>query len=102
MTTRAVPDVLPVDEVRRLIAAVRTPHNQAYSWTVDSRGLRLEEGLQLQAGDINGDPSPASLCAPERPRGPPRTHYGTGPGDRPVAEASDNAKLGPSARVRPG
>src|SRR3954464_9179185 len=41
---KRLPDVLSVDEVRRLIAAVRTPHNRAYFWTVYSLGLRLEEG----------------------------------------------------------
>ena len=45
--------MLSVDEVRRLIAAVRTPHNRAYFWTVYSLGLRLEEGLHLQVGDID-------------------------------------------------
>ncbi|MHB1562105.1 MAG: site-specific integrase [Isosphaeraceae bacterium] len=29
-----IPDVLSVDEVRRLIAAVRTPYNRADFWTV--------------------------------------------------------------------
>src|SRR6516165_2564332 len=51
---KKLPDVLSVDEVRRLIAAVRTPHNRAYFWTVYSLGLRLEEGLRLQVGDIDG------------------------------------------------
>ena len=50
---KKLPDVLSVDEVRRLIAAVRTPHNRAYFWTVYSLGLRLEEGLHLQVGDID-------------------------------------------------
>ena len=48
-----LPDVLSVDEVRRLIDAVRTPHNRAYFWTVYSLGLRLTEGLHLQVGDID-------------------------------------------------
>ena len=39
--------------MRRLNAAVRTPHNRAYFWTVYSLGLRLEEGLHLQVGDID-------------------------------------------------
>ena len=51
---KRLPDVLSVDEVRRLIAAVRTRHNRAYFWTVYSLGLRLEEGLHLQVGDIDG------------------------------------------------
>ena len=50
---KKLPDVLSVDEVRRLIAAVRMPHNRAYFWTVYSLGLRLEEGLHLQVGDID-------------------------------------------------
>jgi integrase/recombinase XerD len=48
-----LPDVLSVDEVRRLIAAVRTHHNRAFLWTVYSLGLRLEEALHLQVGDID-------------------------------------------------
>jgi site-specific recombinase XerD len=52
---KRLPDVLSVDEVRRLIAAVRTPRNQAYFWTVYSLGLRLEEGLHLQVGDIDSE-----------------------------------------------
>jgi integrase/recombinase XerD len=50
---KTLPDVLSVDEVRRLIDAVRTDHNRAYFWTVYSLGLRLEEGLHLQVGDID-------------------------------------------------
>jgi site-specific recombinase XerD len=45
--------VLTTDEVRRLVDAVRTPHNKAYFWTVYSLGLRLNEGLHLQVGDID-------------------------------------------------
>jgi integrase/recombinase XerD len=49
-----LPDVLSVEEVRRLIAAVRTPHNRTYFQAVYSLGLRLGEGLHLQVGDIDG------------------------------------------------
>jgi site-specific recombinase XerD len=48
-----LPDVLSLEEVRRLIAAVRTPHNRAYFQAVYSLGLRLEEGLHLQVSDID-------------------------------------------------
>ena len=51
---KTLPDVMTIDEVRRLIDAVRTPHNRAYFWTVYSLGLRLQEGLSLQVGDIDG------------------------------------------------
>ena len=50
-----LPDVLSVDEVRRLIAAVRTDHNRIYFRAVYSMGLRLGEGLNLRVGDIDGD-----------------------------------------------
>jgi site-specific recombinase XerD len=50
---KTLPDVLTIEEVRRLIEAVRTPHNRAYLWTVYSLGLRLTEGLHLQVGDID-------------------------------------------------
>jgi integrase/recombinase XerD len=50
---KKLPDVLSVDEVRRLIAAVRTHQYRAYFWTVYSLGLRLAEGLHLQVGDID-------------------------------------------------
>jgi integrase/recombinase XerD len=48
-----LPDVLSTDEVRRLIAAVRTPHNRTSFRAVYSLGLRLGEGLHLQVGDID-------------------------------------------------
>jgi integrase/recombinase XerD len=50
---RTLPDVLTIEEVRRLIDAVRMPHIKAFFWTVYSLGLRLREGLQLQVGDID-------------------------------------------------
>lgn len=51
---KTLPDVLTVEEVRRLIDAVRTPHNRTYFWTLYSLGLRMTEGLHLQPGDIDG------------------------------------------------
>jgi integrase/recombinase XerD len=51
---KTLPDVLSVEEVRRLIGAVRTPHNRTYLWTLYSLGLRMTEGLHLQPGDIDG------------------------------------------------
>lgn len=50
---KTLPDVLTVDEVHRLMDAVRTPHNAAFLWTVYSMGLRLQEGLALEVGDID-------------------------------------------------
>jgi site-specific recombinase XerD len=51
---KRLPDVLSVEEVRRLIATVRTHQYRAYFWTVYSLGLRLAEGIHLQVGDIDG------------------------------------------------
>jgi integrase/recombinase XerD len=50
---KPLPDVLSIEEVRRLIEAVRKPHIKAYFWTVYSLGLRRQEGLRLQVGDID-------------------------------------------------
>ncbi len=50
---KTLPAVLTIDEVHRLIGAVRQHRNAAYFWTVYSLGLRLNEGLHLQVGDLD-------------------------------------------------
>jgi len=50
---KTLPAVLTIDEVHRLIGAIGQPRNAAYFWTVYSLGLRLEEGLNLQVGDLD-------------------------------------------------
>lgn len=50
---KTLPAVLTIDEVHRLIRAIKQHRNAAYFWTVYSLGLRLEEGLNLQIGDID-------------------------------------------------
>jgi integrase/recombinase XerD len=50
---RTLPDVLTIDEVRRLIDTVQRPDLRAYFWTVYSLGLRRGEALRLQVGDID-------------------------------------------------
>jgi integrase/recombinase XerD len=50
---KTLPDVLTIKEVRRLIDAVRMPHLRTFFWTLYSLGLRLQEGLRLQVGDID-------------------------------------------------
>jgi integrase/recombinase XerD len=52
---KSLPDVLSIEEVRRLIGAVRRDYLRAYLWTVYSCGLRLNEGLHLQVRDIDKD-----------------------------------------------
>jgi integrase/recombinase XerD len=52
---KSLPDVLSVEEVRRLIGAIRKDYLRVYLWTVYSCGLRLSEGLHLQVRDIDKD-----------------------------------------------
>ncbi len=52
---RRLPAVLSVEEVRSLLAHVRTPQNYAFLTTVYSCGLRLQEGLHLEVSDIDSD-----------------------------------------------
>jgi site-specific recombinase XerD len=52
---QTLPDVLSIDEVQRLMAAVRQPRNRAYFWTVYTLGLRMSEALSLQIGDIDAE-----------------------------------------------
>lgn len=48
-----LPAVLSREEVRALLACVRTPHNRAYLGTVYACGLRLQEALHLEVCDID-------------------------------------------------
>ncbi len=50
---KTLPDVLSIAEVHQLIAATKQLHNATFFWTVYTLGLRLEEGLHLQVGDID-------------------------------------------------
>jgi site-specific recombinase XerD len=50
---KKLPDVLTVEEVRRIIAATRSDQSRACLWTIYSLGPRLSEGLSLQVGDID-------------------------------------------------
>ena len=52
---KTLPDVLAVNEVRQLIDALSKPYFRAFFWTVYSLGLRLQEGLHLQVGDIDSE-----------------------------------------------
>jgi site-specific recombinase XerD len=50
---KTLPAVLTIDEVHEIIGAITQHRNAAYFWTIYSLGLRLEEGLNLQVGDID-------------------------------------------------
>lgn len=48
-----LPAVLSVEEVRSILAQVKTFHNHVYLSTVYSCGLRLDEGRHLEVSDID-------------------------------------------------
>ncbi len=50
-----LPAVLSREEVRALLACVRTSHNHAFLSTVYTCGLRLQEALHLEVCDIDSD-----------------------------------------------
>ena len=52
---KRLPTVLTVAEVRRIMHAIRLPRFHAYFRTVYSCGLRLNEALALQVGDIDSE-----------------------------------------------
>jgi site-specific recombinase XerD len=50
-----LPTVLSIEEVHLILHAVNTPHNKTYLTLVYSCGLRLQEALNLQVSDIDGN-----------------------------------------------
>ena len=52
---RTLPVVLSIDEVRKLLGAVRLPVRRVALTTIYAHGLRLGEGLALEAGHIDSD-----------------------------------------------
>lgn len=69
---RTLPAVLSVDEVWQLIGAVKKVQNRVFFQTVYLLGLRLQEALRLQVGDIDAQ------------RGLVHVHQGKGSKDRRV------------------
>lgn len=52
---QTLPVVLNLDEVRRVLEAFTTPQNHAFYSVVYGCGLRLNEAIHLQTGDIDGE-----------------------------------------------
>ena len=52
---KSLPTVLTIKQVHQLIAATKQMHNAAILWTLYSLALRIEEGLNLQIGDIDSE-----------------------------------------------
>jgi integrase/recombinase XerD len=67
---KSLPEVLSISQVHSIIDATTTMRVAVYFWTVYSLGLRMQEGLNLQVGDIDAD------------RGMVHVHRGKGAKDR--------------------
>ena len=52
--SQRLPDIVTVDEARRIFAATHVLSYRVFFFTLYSLGLRLGEGLRLQVGDIDG------------------------------------------------
>jgi site-specific recombinase XerD len=76
-----LPEVLTIPQVHRIIDACTTERIAVYFWTVYSMGLRLEEGLNLQVGDVDAA------------RGLVHIHRGKGAKDRYVPLPSATLQL---------
>jgi len=51
--SKTLPEVLTIKQVHQIIDACKVERIAVYLWTVYTMGLRLEEGLNLQVGDID-------------------------------------------------
>jgi len=51
--SQRLPDIVTIDEARRIFAATRVLSYRVFFFTLYSLGLRLGEGLRLQVGDID-------------------------------------------------
>ena len=50
---KSLPEVITIPQVHQIIDACRVARIATYFWTVYSLGLRMQEGLSLQVGDID-------------------------------------------------
>ena len=62
---KKLPDVLTVEEVRRIIAATRSEPCRVCLWTIYSLGLRLSEGVWLEVGDLDAARACGNRHCPE-------------------------------------
>ena len=67
---RSLPEVMTRQQVYQIVDACTTERMAVYFWTVYSLGLRMQEGLNLQVGDVDAD------------RGLVHVHRGKGAKDR--------------------
>ena len=67
---RSLPEVMTRQQVYQIVDACTTERMAVYFWTVYSLGLRMQEELNLQVGDVDAD------------RGLVHVHRGKGAKDR--------------------
>ncbi|MBP86872.1 MAG: integrase [Planctomycetaceae bacterium] len=67
---KSLPEVITRRQVLQIVAAANTQRMAVYFWTVYTLGLRMQEGLNLQVGDIDSE------------RGMVHMHRGKGAKDR--------------------
>lgn len=78
---KSLPEVITGPQVHQIIDACTTPRMAVYFWTVYSLGLRMQEGPNLQVGDVDAD------------RGLVHVHRGKGAKDRYVPLPSSTLDL---------
>ena len=76
-----LPEVLTIARVHSIIDACTTQRMAVYFWTVYSLGLRMQEGLNLQVGDVDAK------------RGMVHVHRGKGAKDRYIPLPSSTLQL---------
>jgi integrase/recombinase XerD len=76
-----LPEVLTIAQVHSIIDACTTQRMAVYFWTVYSLGLRMQEGLNLQVGDVDAK------------RGMVHVHRGKGAKDRYIPLPSSTLQL---------
>lgn len=78
---KSLPEVITRKQVLQIVLAANTQRMAVYFWTVYSLGLRMQEGLNLQVGDIDAE------------RGMVHIHRGKGAKDRYVPLPTSTLQL---------
>jgi site-specific recombinase XerD len=78
---KTLPEVITIEQVHQIIDACTTERMAVFFWTLYSLGLRLDEGLHLQVGDIDAA------------RGVVHIHRGKGAKDRYLPLPTSTLKL---------
>ncbi len=78
---KSLPEVITIPQVHQIIDATTSQRIAGYFWTVYSLGLRMQEGLNLQVGDIDAA------------RGLVHVHRGKGAKDRYVPLPTSTLRL---------